>query len=104
MKTPYLIIVFLFVFGACEKTDKKEEVQFEGATFGFVSKSKTTIETTLHTRQIYFRPADGSDDKVLIGYGSREMDIFPLNIHILSDVEYTIVDTVKRGDMQTPTV
>jgi hypothetical protein len=100
----FYAVAFVLVLGACERTDEREEVQFEGATFGFVSKSKTTIETTLHSRQIYVESTDGADKKVLVDYGTQQMDIFPPNEKILSGVVYTIVDTVRRGDMQPPTV
>ncbi len=97
-------LLIAMALASCEKTDKKEEVQFEGATFGFISKSKTTLETTLHSRQIYFKPGNGGDEKVLVGYGSKEMDIFPIDKAILSDVEYVVIDTVRYGDMQPATV
>jgi hypothetical protein len=98
----FYVASLLLILCSCEKTDKRDEVEFDGATFGFVSKSKTTLETTLHSREIYMKPPGTSDVKVLVGYGSQELDIFPIDKRVLTGVEYTIVDTTHVG-MQPPT-
>ena len=91
-----LYIVAFIILVACEKLERSEEVPFEGDAFGFEMRAKTTLETTLHYRKIYFKPAGSNDMKVLIGSGSIEMDVFPIDSTLLAHIDYTIIDTVAR--------
>lgn len=89
-------IVAFIIPVACEKLERSEEVPFEGDTFGFEMRAKTTLETTLHHRKIYFKPAGSNDEKILVGTGSLEMDVFPADTTLLSKIDYTIIDTTAR--------
>ncbi len=87
---------------SCEKLERSEEVPFEGNAFAFEMRSKTTIETTLHYRKIVFRRAGSNDEKILVGTGSLEMDVFPAIKNQLEGVEYSIIDTVARTRDKLP--
>jgi hypothetical protein len=100
LSTKALIVCAFVVVAAmlmgCEKVERSEEVPFEGATFGFEMRAKTTLETTLHLRRIYLKPSGSNDEKVLVGIGSIEMDNFPTDRTVLAYVDYTIIDTIAR--------
>lgn len=96
-------IILLLILAACETTEKKDEIEFEGAKFGLITKSKQTLETTLHYRTIYMTPAGSSDKKAVVDIGSQEMGLFPTHGEILSGTEYVLIDTIRHGNMQPAT-
>jgi hypothetical protein len=101
MRASSLFILWLLVTACVTKQERKDEVTFNGATFGMEAFAKQTLETTLRHTELYFEL--GSNGKKY--FQTRETNCFgyfPVDSALIQKINPVIIDTTIRYPDQYP--
>lgn len=94
--------LWALLFSCTQKMEKAEEAPIGNYTVNFEEYSKQTLETTLRYRQIYLSKAGSKEKKMIVGFGSLELDYFPTDPTILKNTNYEIIEAVARAAEKSP--
>jgi hypothetical protein len=101
MRASSLFILMLLASACVTKQERKDEVHFNGATFGMEAFAKETLETTLRHTELYFEL--GSTGRKY--FQTRETNCFgyfPVDSAIIQKINPVIIDTTIRYPDQYP--